>query len=137
MKNTSAILVVDDDEDDHFLIKSAFQDCNLNIELHFFTSGDSLLSFITNVQTYPPKLILMDINMPGKNGIEVLRILRSPPNTIKTPIIIYSTSQSPYEIESVYESGANSFVRKPSSYSDLKTLVERIYTYWVSTNLID
>jgi CheY-like chemotaxis protein len=129
------IIIVDDDEDDRFLIESAFQDTMLQTRLQFFDNGDSLLSFMQSCPSVLPSVILMDINMPGRSGIETLQILKTASPMKNVPIIIFSTTKSAHEINEVYNSGANSFITKPSSYEGLKALVHKIHSYWVETNL--
>ena len=135
MKKQNYIVIVDDDEDDRFLIESAFQETMLPTQLSFFENGDSLLSFLSNPPDPLPSVILMDINMPGRSGIETLQILKTTKAIKNIPIVILSTTKSTHEIAEVYRSGANSFVNKPSSYVGLKTLVNKIHSYWIETNV--
>ena len=87
----------------------------------------------TDKAKYPlPDLILLDLNMPKKDGREALREIKSEQRLRSIPVVILTTSQSEKDIEETYASGASGFVTKPASFADLRDTVEKIGNYWLS-----
>ncbi len=130
------IIMADDDADDRFLVQAAFEDNALNPNLQFFEDGESLLLFLKKNQHHLPQLILLDLNMPGKDGKEVIRHIRSHENLKLIPIIVFSTSKAPCDINQAYASGANSYIVKPSGYEQLKMVIYNIQNYWLNTTCL-
>lgn len=129
MRKQFNLLIVDDDEDDKFLIRQAFEDDSKVYHLQFATDGADALEKVKSRQSMPD-LILLDLNMPRMGGLEVLAHLRNSPLHKRIPIIIFSTSSSPADIEKAYQLGANSYIVKPSSHAKLMLMVEKIGQYW-------
>ena len=134
MEEFNIILMADDDADDRFLVQAAFEENGIHHEMMFFEDGEQLLEHLNA----PPiegktRFILLDLNMPKKDGREVLRALKSDRLLSKIPIIVFSTSKAPDDILSSYELGANSYVVKPSSYEHLKEVVKKISDFWLNT----
>ncbi|WP_373515625.1 response regulator [Persicitalea sp.] len=128
------ILMADDDADDRFLVQAAFEDNGIHHEMMFFEDGEQLLEHLTSTPAEGrTRFILLDLNMPKKDGREVLRALKSNRELSKIPIIVFSTSKAPDDILSSYELGANSYVVKPSSYEHLKEVVKKISDFWLNT----
>ncbi len=128
------ILMADDDADDRFLVKAAFDDISITHQLVFFEDGDQLVSHLSqSTSGNMPLLILLDLNMPKRDGREVLEIIRSNKTWSMIPIIIFSTSNAPDDIKAAYQLGANCYIIKPSSYEGLKEAVLNIHKFWLST----
>ncbi len=134
MEEFNIILMADDDADDRFLVQAAFEDNDIHHEMMFFEDGEQLLEHL-NASPFEGKtrFILLDLNMPKKDGREVLRALKSNTLLSKIPVIVFSTSKAPDDILSSYELGANSYVVKPSSYEHLKEVVKKISDFWLNT----
>ena len=126
------ILVVDDDEDDRFLIKSSFEAAGDGNSLSFSDGPDGLDNYLKEVGK-PPRVIIMDLKMPYKNGIQVLKEIRGNPLLTATPVIIYSSENSPEQIKACYECGASSFIVKPATFAAMVTVAEVILAYWLRT----
>jgi CheY-like chemotaxis protein len=130
------ILMVDDDEDDRFLTQTAFEESDLKCKLDFVKDGTEAIDhltaiFETNDDRNPlPNLILLDLNMPRKNGWQVLSEVKNSESLKHIPVLVFTTSRSPEHIKRSYDLGANSFITKPSTYSGLLDIVKVIGKYW-------
>ncbi|GAB3934033.1 response regulator [Larkinella terrae] len=130
MKNRPIIAVVDDDEDDLFLIQEAFKACLKEEKVVLANSGQDLLA---QLETLPilPSFLLLDLNMPRMSGFELLGKLRADARYNLMPILVFSTSSAQPDIDRAYELGANSYVKKPSSFDDYKSVVEDLCNFWL------
>ncbi|RRQ50662.1 response regulator [Maribacter algicola] len=125
------ILLVDDDEDDREFFADALVGVNLNTQLHQLDNGKSCLDYLMQQVQNLPNLIFLDLNMPIMNGFECLEEIRKNPLLKDLPIAIYSTSSSDDDIERTFLSGANIYIKKPSSFEDLKkSLTQVIKMNW-------
>lgn len=128
------ILMADDDADDRFLVKSAFEDNNITNPVIFFEDGEQLIEHLSDKDKNDnPLLILLDLNMPKKDGREVLKMIRNEAAWYAIPVIIFSTSNSPDDVNFAYQNGANCYIIKPSSYEGLKEVITNIQRFWLST----
>ena len=131
MKKTYNVLIVDDDEDDQFLIKIAFEKDSAQYNLRFASDGRDVLENIISPQVLPD-LVLLDLNMPVMNGFDVLMHLKSSPIYRHVPVVVLTTSANENDINRAYELGANTFITKPSNHQALVELAEQIRLYWFS-----
>ena len=134
---TVTILMADDDADDRLLAKDALAECNLNGELHFVENGEELLDYLQRRGKYldltsspRPSLILLDLNMPRKDGREALREIKSNPEFRKIPVIVLTTSKADTDIAQIYDLGANSFISKPVTFDSLVKVMRILGNYW-------
>lgn len=131
------ILIADDDADDQYMVRQAFNSVGLKENVHTVNDGVELLEYLhkkgkykeTNA-TCPPRLILLDLNMPKKDGRECLKEIKTHSSLKKIPIVIYSTSSNPDDISYAYEHGASSYIIKPYSYQELVKIMEVFKLYW-------
>jgi two-component system response regulator len=134
------VLIAEDDADDRFLLKSAFVENNFNDLLLFVENGVELLEYLhlallnTN-ETILPHFILLDLNMPKKDGREALKEIKSNPNLKHIPVIIFSTTNNEPEMKRCYELGANSYITKPNSYELLIKTVATLRNFWINADL--
>ena len=131
------ILMADDDADDRLLAKDALTECRLANDLHFVENGEELLDYLkrrgkfTQMTDSPrPGLILLDLNMPKKDGREALKEIKADPELRKTPVVVLTTSKADTDIGSIYELGANSFISKPVSFDSLVEVMKVLGRYW-------
>jgi CheY-like chemotaxis protein len=124
-KTPSRILLADDDADDRELFEEALADIHPNAVLTTAQDGEELMFILQNY--HKPDLLFLDLNMPRKNGKECLREIVKDPGLQQIPIIIYSTSVNPVDIEETFSLGAIRFLRKPNSYEELKRNVSEIF----------
>ncbi len=132
------ILMADDDQDDCLLVKEAFSEKSFENDLRFVADGEDLMDYLYRRGKFAepdsaprPGLILLDLNMPRKDGREALKEIKSNRDFRHIPIIILTTSHEQDDIIRSYRVGANSFVTKPVSFEDLLNLVENLGRYWL------
>lgn len=136
--NERQILMADDDADDRFLVQAALEDIQIKNPLVFFEDGENLLEYLLQIEPDQyPALLLLDLNMPKRDGREVLKLLRTKKVWDDIPIIIFSTSNAPDDIYAAYEFGANSYLVKPSSFEGLKSMLRAICKFWLAVHCQD
>jgi two-component system response regulator len=132
----SYILIAEDDADDRFLLETAFQECGYNDKLVFVENGIELLSFLREEKNRNgldrkfPAFIMLDLNMPKKDGREVLKELKENDEYKVIPVVIFTTTKNENEIRRCYELGANSYVVKPVNFEHLVKVIGQIRDYW-------
>ena len=131
-KKTNLIVFADDDADDRLLLQEAFEENNLKCTLYFVEDGVELLDYLEQNGTVP-SLILLDINMPRKDGKQILQEIKSSIQWRHIPVIMFTTSKSQEDIRKCYDLGANSFIVKPSSFENLLSVTNIIGEYWMNT----
>ena len=134
MTQTHSVFIVDDDEDedDKTSIRDAFMENKHVCNYVFMQNGDQLMGhFANDTQKKNPSLILLDLNMPGKDGREVLREIKKNEDLKPIPIIVVTTSSSPKDREMSYKLGANCFITKPDSYRELLVITDAIAKLWL------
>ncbi len=134
--STIRILMADDDPDDCMLTRDAFAAAHLINDLNFVSNGQELLDYLRHEGTYAgsspprPSLILLDLNMPIKNGREALQEIKADPGLRTIPVIILTTSQGEEEILRAYDLGASSFITKPVLFESMIEIVKSLGEYW-------
>ena len=130
------ILIAEDDADDRFLFKTAFEEKGYDDQIEFVENGIELWKFLQNIADKQvdlrmyPSFMLLDLNMPKKDGREVLREIKQHPEFKKIPVVVFTTTNSENEVKRCYELGANTYVVKPVSFDSLLKVVEEIRMYW-------
>lgn len=133
------ILIAEDDADDRFLLQTVFDEKGFTDRVEFVENGVELLDYLHNTleksngSSIFPAIILLDLNMPKKDGREALKEIKLHPVFKKIPVIVFTTTKSENEIRHCYELGANSYVVKPVSFDGLIKVVEDIRGYWTNT----
>jgi CheY-like chemotaxis protein len=132
------IVVADDDADDRMMIKDAFDESKLSNPVDFVEDGVQLLEYLRREGPYQnlagkpyPGFILLDLNMPRKDGRTVLKEIKSDPVLHRIPIIILTTSKAEEDIIKTYNLGVNSFICKPVSFDKLVDIVRTVGHYWI------
>lgn len=141
MKNAKAILLVEDNPQDEMLIVRALRNINLANQLDVARDGQQALDYLFQEGEFAgragadlPAVVLLDINLPRVNGLEVLRQLRADPRTHLLPVAILTSSDEERDRLRSYENGANSFVRKPLEFAEFAETVARMGIYWLVVN---
>jgi CheY-like chemotaxis protein len=131
------VLMADDDSDDRMLAKDAWEETRPANELQFVEDGEQLLDYLRNRGRYKdrvaapaPNIILLDLNMPKKDGREALREIKSDPLLKKIPVIILTTSRSEEDVSNSYDLGVNSFIVKPARFESLVEVMRCLAEYW-------
>jgi CheY-like chemotaxis protein len=137
LKTPRAILFADDDPDDRMLVRDAFEESRLDCDLRCVEDGEELIDYLRRrgkyapVQEAPrPALILLDLNMPRKDGREVIREIKADPDLRQIPIIVLTTTQAEEDVWRAYDLGVNSFIVKPVVFEVLVELVSTLGKYW-------
>jgi CheY-like chemotaxis protein len=132
------ILLADDDEEDRMLTSDALNESRVVNDLKFVEDGEDLLDYLyrrgkyTDPASAPrPGLILLDLNMPKKDGREALREIKADPDLRRIPIVVLTTSKAEEDIYRTYDLGANSFIAKPVKFESLVSLMKEIKRYWI------
>jgi len=135
------ILMVEDDANDILLTQRAFMQASLVNPLRIVRDGEEAIHYLGGPATYAdrsryplPSLILLDLKLPKKSGLEVLEFLRAQPSLKQTPVIVLTSSQESSDIERAYALGANSYLLKPVGFDGLLEMVKAIGMYWVLLN---
>ena len=134
---TFTILMADDDEEDCLLAKDALAEAGLPHQIRFVADGEELLEylersgeFVASENAPWPDLILLDLNMPRRDGREALRLLKSDRNLQRIPVVVLTTSTSQSDISYSYKTGASSYIAKPTSFSGWIELLDTLASYW-------
>ena len=135
------ILIAEDDADDRFLLKAAFEESGYKNTLKFVENGVELLRHLKEVTERKnsdefPGFILLDLNMPKKDGREVLKEIKENKVLKKIPVIVFTTTKNESEISRCYELGANSYVVKPLVFDELVNIIQGLYSYWFKISSI-
>lgn len=131
------ILMADDDPDDRLLVQDAFDEIRLRNPVCFVTDGVELMDYLHRRGNYThlagtalPGLILLDLNMPKKDGREALKEIKQDPVLRTIPIIILTTSSAEEDILRSYDLGTNSFIIKPVTFDKLVDIIRKVTQYW-------
>ncbi len=129
------ILMADDDADDRVLTKEALEESRVLNDLYFVVDGEDLMDFLKQRGKYEgsprPGLILLDLNMPKKDGREALKEIKADPDLRRIPVVVMTTSKAEEDIYRSYDLGASSFITKPVTFDRLVELMKTMGQYWV------
>lgn len=138
LDDACSVLLVDDDFDDQYLIVSALDELKLNVQLGYCESGWLALKKLSRMITEGaalPNFVLLDINMPEMDGVEFLHLLRKKRGLEQLPVVVYTTSRAEHDMARCYEAGANTYVVKPSNYTEIKSVLAKLCAYWGDTSV--
>jgi two-component system, chemotaxis family, response regulator Rcp1 len=134
MRQTPQVLMVDDNPADVTLAMEAWAPNAQRIQVRFAGDGDQAMAYLDGMErehNASPDLIILDLNLPRKNGRSVLADLKADPKRRAIPVVIFSTSQSPADVLDCYRLGANCYVRKPGNLADFVAVVRLIEEFWL------
>jgi two-component system, chemotaxis family, response regulator Rcp1 len=131
------ILLVEDNEADIVLVREALKDAKIYNNLHVVNDGESAIDFLKmdkkmNPQSIKPGLVLLDLYMPKKSGMEVLEVIKSDDALRTIPVVVMTSSQEESDIVQAYELQANCYITKPVDFHQLITVVKTIEDFWLS-----
>jgi CheY-like chemotaxis protein len=131
------VLLVEDNAADILLLQEALEDIGLDLNLYVVHNGEEAMSYLQQSGPYleavRPDLILLDLNLPKKNGFSVLEEIKQDSKLKQIPVIVLSTSQAQEDIDRCYLLQANCFITKPSDLEVFITVVKGIGEYWLDT----
>ena len=131
------ILIADDDADDRMMASEALEESRLANDLRFVEDGEELLDYLYHRGKFAgdgaaprPGLILLDLNMPRKDGREALREIKGDPALRSIPVVVLTTSKAEEDIYRTYDLGVNSFITKPVQFESLVEVMKALGRYW-------
>ncbi len=140
MVNERVILLVEDNSDDEELARRALKKNNIENRVVVAHDGVEALDYLlgsSNIEQgerIMPTLVLLDLNLPKVNGLDVLKQLREHDKTKRLPVVVLTTSNEQRDVLSSYDLGANSYVRKPIGFTDFIDAVKQLGSYWLALN---
>lgn len=130
------ILLVEDSEPDILLTQEAFEDAKVKNRLHVARDGEEAINFLRrkgpHAQAPRPDVILLDINMPRKNGLEVLQELKADPDLATIPVLMLTTSQAEEDVRNSYARHANGYVIKPVGFENFLNAIRAFENFWLT-----
>ncbi len=142
-RNSQSILLVEDSPEDYDATRRGLKRAGLINPLYRVSDGDEALDFLYHREKYSdpesaprPGLILLDLNMPGTDGREVLQIIKDDENLAAIPVVILTTSSDERDIQSCYAIGANSYIQKPVELGSFMDAIKRLKNYWFELTIL-
>lgn len=136
-KRPIVILIADDDAEDRMLIQEALEESRLKNHIQFVENGEELMDYLKNRHRFndrekfpTPGLILLDLNMPKKDGREALKEIKSDDMLKLIPIVVLTTSKAEEDVLRTYDLGVSSFITKPVTFSSLVDVMKTLSKYW-------
>ncbi len=137
------LLIIEDSNEDFEAFQRFLHQSPLTIPVYRCLNGDQALAFLYHTDRYTdpesaprPGLILLDLNLPGTDGREVLRRIKQDDTLKLVPVVIFTTSNNPKDIEACYRQGVNSYIVKPMDFSLLKRSIQTLLTYWFDITVL-
>jgi len=128
-----SIIIAEDDEDDYMLIIEALKEAEVVADIVWVKDGQELLNYLISTKTGSspkPSLILLDLNMPKKDGREALKEIKGHQTFRSIPVVIFTTSNADMDIDLSYGFGVNSFIQKPARYNEFVDIIKVFSKYW-------
>ena len=136
---TKIVLMAEDDADDRLLAKDAMAESGASVEMRFIENGAELMDYLLRRNQFAdpassprPDLVLLDLNMPKKDGREVLAEIKTNKELRQIPVVVLTTSTAETDLRASYYLGANSYVVKPASYDALVKMMGALSNYWMN-----
>lgn len=136
------VLLVEDNEDDIFFIRKACERCGVLHNLHVVKDGDAAVAYLDGKGIYAdrkshpfPQLVFLDIQLPKRNGHEVLGWIRAQPSLRHLPVVMLTSSLLCSDVSRAYQQGVNSYLGKVASADDLTQIVRVLLRYWLELNI--
>ena len=137
IRDSVGVLVAEDDPDDRLMIKEAFEEYCVSNPLTFVNDGEALMDYLhrrgpyTDLRDTPlPGIILLDLNMPKKDGHVALKEIKASESLQRIPVVVLTTSRSDEDIVRSYGLGVSSFITKPVTFDELCAVVKALSHYW-------
>jgi CheY-like chemotaxis protein len=138
-----SLLIVEDSNEDFETLQRFLRRSQLTIPLYRCENGDRALEFLLRTGKYAnpelaprPSLILLDLNLPGTDGRQVLYRIKQNDNLKSIPVVVFTTSSNPKDIDICYQYGVNSYIVKPIDFAKLKRSIQTIVDYWFEVNIL-
>jgi CheY-like chemotaxis protein len=142
MNGKPIILHVEDDPNDVLLVELAFKKAALSCVLNVVNDGEEAIQYLSateangNGQRNPvPTLLLLDVKLPRRSGLEVLAWIRGRDDLRRVPVVMLTSSNQPSDVNRAYDLGVNSYLVKPSALDELVEMVKKLSVYWLEMNV--
>ena len=133
MTSKAVIFLADDDPDDRLMATEAAEELGIDQLLVTVNDGQELMDILRTSAASGPALVVLDLNMPRKDGKAALAEIRRDPKLRHLPVVVLTTSSSAEDVAEVYDLGVNSFITKPESFSELVRILDCLRAYWLDT----
>lgn len=134
-RKSITVLCAEDDPEDRMLIEDAWAESHLLNDLFFVEDGEELMDYLGHRGSYRerplPGLILLDLNMPRKDGREALQEIKADPELRRIPVVVLTTSKAEEDLVRTYDLGVNSFITKPVTFEGLVEVIKALGKYWL------
>jgi two-component system, response regulator len=130
------VLIVDDSEDDFYATQRAFSKASIPNPIWHASSAQSALNRLQSETEPKPGLIMLDLNMPGTDGRQMLKIIKSDRRLKAIPVVVFTTSADERDIETCYRFGANTYIQKPVDFDGLIEALKCLKGYWFETAVL-
>jgi CheY-like chemotaxis protein len=132
------IFYVEDDQDYAFILEHAVKEVKGDLTLSIVEDGQNAISKLEQFANnkHRPRLILLDLSLPGLSGLDVLKRIKEIPFLRHIPVILFSTSDDPRDVAASYEFGANAYITKPSGYNNLINCIRTLHEFWFNQNKV-
>ena len=139
--SNSIILLVEDDPNDQILINRAIKKANILNPVHVLDDGEKAIQYLSGEGIYSdrteyplPILILLDLKMPKKSGLEVIEFVKDKPVIKRIPIVVLTSSKESTDVNKAFDLGVNSYLVKPVKFEDLVEIISNVGLYWILMN---
>jgi CheY-like chemotaxis protein len=143
MKSVHAILLVEDNPADVKITQRALRESGFPVDLRVVRDGQEAVDYLLRAGAHAadpewrsPDLILLDLNLPRLNGLQVLQRIRATPDLRKVPVLVLTTSGRPQDIEETYTAGANTYIQKPADFARFVEVLRTIQQYWLDAAVL-
>src|ERR1044071_2543046 len=137
----NVLLHVEDDPNDVLLLQRAFRKANAQLTIHSVSDGDKAVAYLSGADEFAdrekhplPNMVLLDLKMPRKSGLEVLAWIRAEQKLRRLVVIIFTSSKHDEDVNKAYDLGANSYLVKPVGFDMLVDVCKMLHQYWLTTN---
>lgn len=135
MRFAFQILLVEDNDSDAVLVRDHLEGLGMGVRVHHVRDGDQAWAFVTKSPPFgdepTPDLILLDVNLPRRSGLEVLAAIKSTEKVRRIPVVMLTSSEAELDLTHGYDLHANAFIRKPFGLADLRNTMETVARFWV------
>lgn len=135
------LLHVEDDPNDVLLLQRAFRKAGITLNIQSVSDGDKAVAYLSGAEGYGerdkfplPSLVMLDLKMPRKSGLEVLQWIRGDGKIRRLPVVVFTSSRHDEDVNRAYDLGANSYLVKPVGFDSLVEVAKTIHQYWLVTN---
>ncbi|HOX81397.1 MAG TPA: response regulator [Chryseolinea sp.] len=129
------ILLADDDPDDCMFFQHVLDELRIKASVHMVNNGVELMTFLESQSSHLPGVLFLDLNMPCKSGLECLSEIKENQKLKQLPVIICSTSSNPEVMDILYDKGAHYYIRKPSAFAELKSVIKKALLFMEQNKL--